>query len=452
MYLCYLAIITAVASTFPQSAAFLSPHSASFCQQRQLRVGINANAPPPNNDSWPQKNNIILLSLEGTLLSSTRSKSCRAIQAAFKVWPSLVATAQTLNLNPNTLEEESWNWLVEKLNALSSITQQGDTLDQMMGCDAVFLARVILEEQLLDGGRSNGRGGKYGGKYHPSWTSDFDSDGSMAGSRPLTVGELYANWEELREVVEFKFTFVDDEETGRKMNPIPRIKDALNELMLNRELDTQDTWHPFAYDVLMTNRGAGSNDARQNIILMLGHETQLPSTLNSLASMGIKCAIDVALEWDTPYLNKWLKTGEYENSGLRIVVTSSTKACSYHSNSKQENTDSIMILVPSTEREETQSEMIERIVIDFYKQPRTSSTFIRTDDEFEITAIHTSLDVLRRCKSFQRDSKRISLNLLMPTWADNIHPIELDESEADHSLRIVTESQFLNSILCKTWV
>ena len=431
-----LAIITTAVSTFPQSAAFLSPRVTSFCQHRQL-LAINA-------DSRPQNNNIFLLSLEGTLLSSTHSKSCMAIQAAFTVWPSLVETAQTLNLNPQSLEEESWNWLIEKLNALSSITQQG------LGCDAVFLARVLLEEQLLDGGRSNGRGGKYGGKYHPTWTSDFDSDGSVVGSRPLTVGELFANWEELREVMEFKYPVVD-EETGRMMNPMPKIRDALNELMLNRGLGIQDTWHPFACDVLMANMNVGTenNDTRQNTIVVLGHETQLKWTLDSLASMGMIFAVDVDLDWEAPYLNKWLESEDHENPGLRISVTSSTKVRNHYSN--QQHNDSMMIVVPNAEKEETQSEIIKRIVIDFQKQTQISSAFTETDDKFDITVIHTSLDVLKRCKSIVRDSNRISLNLLMPTWADNIHPLELDESEADSQLCIVTESQFLNSILCKTW-
>lgn len=146
---------------------------------------------------------IFLLSIDGTLASSTTSKSWMAVCAALKVWPALHSTFETLGMNPdafdvydcthNSIElDESCEWLIQKLSALASISQHGNSPDAMLGCDAVLLSRLLLEEQLLDGGRSNGRGGKYGGKFHPS-TSDDDVDTgerSNVGSRPLTVGEL----------------------------------------------------------------------------------------------------------------------------------------------------------------------------------------------------------------------------------------------------------------------
>jgi len=143
---------------------------------------------------------IFLLSIDGTLASSTTSKSWMAVCAALKVWPALHSTFETLGMNPdafdcthNSIElDGSCEWLIQKLSALASISQHGNSPDAMLGCDAVLLSRLLLEEQLLDGGRSNGRGGKYGGKFHPS-TSDDDVDTgerSNVGSRPLTVGEL----------------------------------------------------------------------------------------------------------------------------------------------------------------------------------------------------------------------------------------------------------------------
>lgn len=146
---------------------------------------------------------IFLLSIDGTLASSTTSKSWMAVCAALKVWPALHSTFETLGMNPDAFDvydctqdsielDESCEWLIQKLSALASISQHGNSPDAMLGCDAVLLSRLLLEEQLLDGGRSNGRGGKYGGKFHPS-TSDDDVDTgerSNVGSRPLTVGEL----------------------------------------------------------------------------------------------------------------------------------------------------------------------------------------------------------------------------------------------------------------------
>ena len=146
---------------------------------------------------------IFLLSIDGTLASSTTSKSWMAVCAALKVWPALHSTFETLGMNPdafdvydcthNSIElDESCEWLIQKLSALASISQHGNSPDAMLGCDAVLLSRLLLEEQLLDGGRSNGRGGKYGGKFHPSSSDDDVDTGerSKVGSRPLTVGEL----------------------------------------------------------------------------------------------------------------------------------------------------------------------------------------------------------------------------------------------------------------------
>jgi hypothetical protein len=40
-------------------------------------------------------------------------------------------------------------WLLRKLTALSSVTQGGNDADAMLGCDAVLLARLLLESILL---------------------------------------------------------------------------------------------------------------------------------------------------------------------------------------------------------------------------------------------------------------------------------------------------------------
>ena len=144
---------------------------------------------------------IFLLSIDGTLASSTTSKSWMAVCAALKVWPALRSTFETLGMNPDAFDDctqssieldESCEWLIHKLSALASISQHGNSPDEMLGIPAVLLSRLLLEEQLLDGGRSNGRGGKYGGEFHPSSSDDDVDTGekSKVGSRPLTVGEL----------------------------------------------------------------------------------------------------------------------------------------------------------------------------------------------------------------------------------------------------------------------
>lgn len=114
-----------------------------------------------------------------------------AISAALRVWPALHDNMKELGMTVRSngeLDDDSVSWLVEKLSALASITQHGNEPDKMLGCDAVFLARLLLEEQRLDAGRNSGRGGKYGGKFHPQQAASSSSNGSVVGSRPLTTG------------------------------------------------------------------------------------------------------------------------------------------------------------------------------------------------------------------------------------------------------------------------
>ena len=391
------ASLLATAVTVPSTSAFQVPSGVALQQFSVITSYDSYKAGQTSlfqthieSEDTLKQREILLLSLEGALLSTTRSKARIAIQAAFAVWPSLIKTARTLNLNPTSIQDDSWNWLIEKLCALTSITQQGNTPDKMLGCDAVFLVRVLLEEQLLDGGRSNGRGGKYGGKFHPGWTSDFDSDGSVVGSRPLTVGELYANWGELREVMEFKYPFVI-EETETKADPMPRIRQVLNELMIEKTEEIQHIWQPVVGDVLR------SNQDDKTIILMLGHESELRSAIAALTSMGMP-SFDLRLDSDTSQFKKRLKAQDRSNGDTIVTVVSSGQACDQLLTNKERN-PSLLLVVPNTDQEEFQSEVIRRIICDIdAKMPTYSNN--EYGQETYISVVHSSLDVLRQCKLF----------------------------------------------------
>jgi len=63
-----------------------------------------------------------------------------------------------------------------------------------------------LEEQLVDRDDSTGRRGKYRSRYHPRESiSDELNDGNRKGTRPLTTGELTANWKDMEEVLLTKY-------------------------------------------------------------------------------------------------------------------------------------------------------------------------------------------------------------------------------------------------------
>ena len=161
--LCFYILLSSV-NAFVRPISSLPPSS---------RARIAALPPSPrlsvakNNESI----DLYIYSI-GTLASTTQYQSKIAIRAALEVWPSLHSVIDELGMKniastDDLSSTEDYVWLLNKLGALSSITQQGDSPDEMLGCDEVLLTRMLLEEQLLDGGRSPGTG-KYGGKLHPT--------------------------------------------------------------------------------------------------------------------------------------------------------------------------------------------------------------------------------------------------------------------------------------------
>ena len=83
---------------------------------------------------------IFLLSIDGTLASSTTSKSWMAVCAALKVWPALHSTFETLGMNPdvfdctqNSIElDESCEWLIQK--NFQRLHQYHNTVIALMQC------------------------------------------------------------------------------------------------------------------------------------------------------------------------------------------------------------------------------------------------------------------------------------------------------------------------------
>ena len=182
------------------------------------------------------------------------------------------------------------DWLLRKIEALASVSQQGNGPDEMLGCDAVLLARLLLEEQMLDKGRSNGRGGKYGGRFHssaaaPSWSMGTEREkehterGSAVGSRPLTVGELYANWPELRNVTRMGYPLIeaDARSEPRNEDPMPKIRQCMKDLYAaagRREKRSDDPspsrQSSLARDILLDRRGYAAAGPRRAASLGAG--------------------------------------------------------------------------------------------------------------------------------------------------------------------------------------
>ena len=401
---------------------------------------------------------VFLLSIDGTLASSTRQRSYMAVSVALKVWPSLQFTIHELGMSSESFDyandkdlnddiDESCEWLIKKLSALASITQQGNTPDAMLGCDAVMLSRLLIEEQLLDNGRSNGRSGKYGSKFHPS--GDI-SPGSKVGSRPLTVGELYTNWDEVKDILRMRYPYIEEGIDGKiiKKDPLPEIRNQLEAYQVGMNLPP---WQSLAYDVLF-NYSESIAQLRQNTMLLLGHEAHLPSALQHLAMLGYYLDVDSDLEGTSDF-TRALCQNHSNDPIMKVAVTSSDKA-----NERFEQGQLLMI-VPDKQSDECHSDMIGRILVDIHKE---DSDVIRN-----VFVTHSCIEVLQALKPFLgEDAPRLfqglskctlpnshtSVTLALPSWTDNVHPTQENEAEMDPWLNLISEQQLVELISAKILV
>jgi hypothetical protein len=127
---------------------------------------------------------------------SIEHRSNLGIETALVAWPHLKY------INEDLLKDQTW--LRNRLLALAHVLN--DTRE------FAIAARMLLEEQALDEGESNNKRGKYASKYHPQGMNDSNStaatskSSSSSSTRPLTVGEISANWDtSLRETLLIKY-------------------------------------------------------------------------------------------------------------------------------------------------------------------------------------------------------------------------------------------------------
>ena len=253
----------------------------------------NSNSSNTNNKNDDKNNEILLLSFDGTVADTSSWRSNLAIDVVYSTWPDEFTASSKLSLyqldNPNTDQ----SWIVNKLNAL----MQHLLSDQngMSNCDAVLLSRLIMEEQLLDNGRSVGKKGKYASKFHPdrnvsnddSEENDNENEDKMMnrnsstststqGSRPLTVGEISANWANgacLRDTVRVKYN-VD------RRDPIPVIKEKIRS-KFDEIKNNGDAPVPFVHQAIEeVLKHCESSISRCTVFKMVGDELYLQPQLN----------------------------------------------------------------------------------------------------------------------------------------------------------------------------
>lgn len=168
-------------------------------------------------------NSITCLSWDGVVADTVDWRIEQGIQAAHEVWPSLLLSAPT----------EDTTWLHNKMKAVAPYLKGGESYEYAL------LARMLLEEQQLD--PSVGKTGKYASKFHPQGSMKSIAIPSARSSRPLTVGEIQANWiDNLLDTLTVKYSI------DRK-NPVPVLQNCISEL---NNVEPSPEPHPLIIDAI----------------------------------------------------------------------------------------------------------------------------------------------------------------------------------------------------------
>lgn len=163
-------------------------------QKHTLRITSHTSAPRLSLKSL-LSSEIFLLSFDGTIADTTEWRISQGIDLALRTWPHL----NDSEVVSGSKDHEDMRWLRNKMKAVSSVLTARPGAG--LACDYALMARLLIEEQKLDEGRSNGNTGKYASKFHPQATNTSEEERCSAsfgtnqqGSRPLTVGEILVNW------------------------------------------------------------------------------------------------------------------------------------------------------------------------------------------------------------------------------------------------------------------
>ena len=208
---------------------------SSKAKQQQLRRPplSRSSALALSSSSSLLSSEIFLLSFDGTVAQTTEYRITVGIDLAFAAWPHLkdLAVIASAEADPNGTDSNNQHeWLRNKMRALSHVLVARP--DVSLTCDYALLARLLMEEQELDGFRSNGSRGKYGSKFHPQTSSSSSKSASESTrqTRPLTVGEIASNWNKggcIGETVLTKYHV-------NYKNPLPMLQEKVEELIAEK--------------------------------------------------------------------------------------------------------------------------------------------------------------------------------------------------------------------------
>ena len=220
-------------------------------------------------------NEIFVVNWDGCVANTVPWRIRTGLDAALKVWP------DDLPINDDAVDwdDKEHEWLLNKMSALSHVFSSPNDQTSVT-CEYTLAGRMLLEEQELDDGNSVGKQGKYSRKFHPQ-PSDGPKPrrpGPTQSSRPLTVGEVAANWAEgamIRDTVQVKYHC-------NKKDPLPAIQEALSKLLAARGYDIPII-DPEVADALDFCSG--------KIVMTVGHSSELQVARKTLEKAGLQCKV-----------------------------------------------------------------------------------------------------------------------------------------------------------------
>jgi len=342
----------------------------------------------------------LIASFDGVIAETYRSKACLAIEAALDTWPHL---KKGLNFNAEDVydpDDGRCSWLVNKMVALSHVTNCHES-------DSVLLARLILEEQRLDNGRSVGKTGKYSSKFHPSRSIHDESyeqeelPKNSRGTRPLTVGEISSNWRDGGMLAESLLTRYNVDGA----DPLPIIKHKLNK---KRHQQLSSRPPPRINPIIANALSLG----RDNVFITLSDISQVPSAVAAFSSL---------------------------NLNVEVV----TNISDLLRNNQKSRSKTLSIIPPSNENEREQ-DTIERILMNMPRDKKSS-----------FLIVHSTLKMLNNLYGFVllsgKEIKNVKITLLYPTWPDDSSIEQKFDAKMDPWLNVIDENEFSELMSAKTF-
>ena len=142
-------------------SAFLTSGSLSWSRGQQWFRSSNRRV----DLAVAAEDEIYLVSWDGCIADTVEWRIRQGLQVATSVWSEV----------DEALDVNDQSWLENKLAALSHVLSQQDE-NISVTCEYALASRLLLEEQELDEGRSNGKGGKYASKLLRAFRSGSEDD------------------------------------------------------------------------------------------------------------------------------------------------------------------------------------------------------------------------------------------------------------------------------------